>query len=396
MNLVGCNLKVPNLGLSILFGLCFSFDNFGGSCLVMFDLLIQYCCPPGDGRHARQGGGQCHNGGAGALEGFCQGLLSGCAGEEEAPARTHKTASLQALRALDRGLLSRCGMGFGGFSLHPPMALWVPDGLPADDPEPEAPGISCLANDQAPTNLCAVYYTLYKSPVLLMHHFDQSHRWSNDILLAIGGADLYTVLLLTKTPYNVQWGPWHSQAWYRKMVQAAGRWHAESGPDDPLFGNFLPQLADDLDEGERLPEDGYAEQLHRRLFEGVDAKGPRLQLSMWASALDVNEHRQSRWTMKLLIMLRIGVTAGYMKKGDVGRHVLRIKHKKSGEDRPKGRTAVKLDAGQSEASLRALCANTLHAATLVLMDRRQAPVHEGSDRHHSAKSPEGLAWQAGD
>ena len=101
---------------------------------------------------------------------------------------------------------------------------------------------------------------------------------------------------------------------------------ASSRSSCPLFQSLVPRVMGDLGRpGDELDEDAVAD-LHKMLGEGrfLHVRGPRDQISRWASWMKAEDWWTPHIIVRLLFLLYLGLQMGYLEKEDPRHHLLKL------------------------------------------------------------------------
>lgn len=239
-------------------------------------------------------------------------------------------------------------------------------------PPPEAPPArdwAWLVQDRASTNLTPYCYLVSSQGCLITSFSDPNHDPWNDCKGAGHANHFQDYFKAVAIVANTFYGPFDSSGFHSKSVDAAISYKRRSSCQDPKSLYFLPAIASDLGESDRLHHPNYASEVWDSMGDGREllCKAPRLALCRCHSIQHVHEHLRQIRTKRLVMWLYLGVVLGYVKTLQSCYMVERLKvDAKDAATAAKG--AMKTKQAEEVAKERAGSQNTLHFATRVLLN----------------------------
>ena len=146
-------------------------------------------------------------------------------------------------------------------------------------------------------------------------------RW----LFSIG--DLHFTVLLTTMVYNHMFGPWLGAAFWGQLLEVVEEYLDVLTLDDPLLQHLSSFIAEERGEID-LTNAAYPQVIKDLSKECATTwgKGSRTKLCVWNSWCTVAQEWDTCWYTRQLVMLFIGINAGYIKRGPAA--TLRMKRPK--------------------------------------------------------------------
>ena len=227
--------------------------------------------------------------------------------------RPKRLSSWEWCCCLDNILKISTGQGLDRFvyEQYTSCQVQVPSWPPAEEPKPQAWFGMCA--DQCTMNLSPVCFLQYNIGLCMTLIYDPNHRPNNDLWLAARQAGLWSVVKLKGVSFNVFYGPFDSAGHWSKTLAAAKEYATKSGPGDPLFLHFLPKIAKDRCEEERLTEPGYPEEVFELVFEAVavSRKMSKMALTRWGSWYDCWREWRPWHHLRCLAWIYMGMVLGW-------------------------------------------------------------------------------------
>ena len=246
--------------------------------------------------------------------------------------------------------------------------------------------------DSGPLPWSSRMFMQYHMGLRMLPSRDYYHMVWRSVLEGFGFAKFKGILYLTGLGHNLAHGPWNGAGWYSQMCESALDYFASSRSSCPLFQSLAPRIMRDLDRpGDELDEGAVAD-LHRMMGECrfLECKGPRDQISRWASWMKAEEWWSPQVTVRLLFLLYLGLQMGYLEKKDPRHHLLKLVKTTDEEVAKTGGAAASSSSSAapsgvasgvphkapmsanavSTAKVRDSCKNSLHAATVIYSDER--------------------------
>lgn len=233
-------------------------------------------------------------------------------------------------------------------------------------------GMLGLNIDQHSVGWCAVNFMKYGLGLKVEATPDVFHRCWNDVKLAMGRSGWWESVLLSSIWINVNFGPWGGAKFWRETQGAAEEYFKHNASETcGLFLALLPHIAVDRGEEERLAEAGYASEIFEMLKGGAAwaTKGPKMALCRWFGWLHCIAYWLPMVSLRLVVLLYWGISMGYV-TGAADTMTLRLEGLARQES--SSGSSQRATMAQAQASSRKLfdrAKNTLHIATLLLMDR---------------------------
>ena len=202
---------------------------------------------------------------------------------------------------------------------------------------------------------------------------DTSHRVWNDAKLAVQGCPaLYDALCCTMFLMNMHMGPFESYAWWSQAQASAKEFHRTADWHDPLWQAFLPAVLRDLGEEDRdLRDEDFQKKLWGNLptSEAFTKKDVSVGMTRWFGWQHSWPSLDRRWHSWLTVLVWLGLRLGSLKKGMAENMLLATpappEVSESGD-------VLKASTNKTDNSnigkLRTKCRNTVHVATVLLMD----------------------------
>jgi hypothetical protein len=227
--------------------------------------------------------------------------------------RAKRLASWEWCCSIDNLFKIMTGTGLEQFVVadYKSCKLQVPGWPPAQEPSPQ-PWLGMCA-DQCSGNLTPFCFLQYNLGLCATLIYDPNHRPNNDLWLAAKQAGLWSVVRLKGVSFNVFYGPFDSAGHWGKSLAAAQELAKRSGVQDPLFLHFLPKIARDRMEEERLTEPGYAEEIFELVFEAVavSKKMSKMALTRWGSWYDCWRQWRPWHHLRCLAWIYMGIVLGW-------------------------------------------------------------------------------------
>ena len=123
------------------------------------------------------------------------------------------------------------------------------------------------------------------------------------------------LLLLSQILFNLNWGPWSSEAWFIRAQEESQNYFSTASARDPLFAWMLSRIRRELGRPDSFGSSAEAE------WEGLkDAgflfnKGARVLLTRWGSWFRAMSTWTLNWSRRSLVLLVYGIAMGYCNKG---------------------------------------------------------------------------------
>ena len=261
--------------------------------------------------------------------------------------------------------------------------------------------------DSSTVSTCALWYSLYVLQSRQLWFPDSWHVLQNSLINAAKENQMMGMLRLTTTAMDAVFGPWSSQRWFETIIEGA----AEAlvflrGPEagdglKRILRSLLPRIAvergwTEFDDHEELALQALAESRFVRV------KGERSQITRWfawhrhfeswigeaSGHEDFPGQYQGEWTLRLIPLLLIGLSMGFVRADDSGdRQVVKeLSTRAAATAAGQAAAATAADTAAADASaaaassstsrdktaeqkLRDSCKNILHIATCIHGDR---------------------------
>ena len=242
--------------------------------------------------------------------------------------------------------------------------------------------------DSGPIPWSCRMFMQYHLGLRLLPQRDYYHMVWRAILEGFGFAKFKGILYLNGLGHNLAHGPWNGAAWFTQLGESALDYFESSRASCPLFQSLAPRIMRDLGRpGDELDEGAVAD-LHKMLGECrfLHVRGPRDQISRWASWMKAEDWWTPHITVRLLFLLYLGLQMGYLEKKDPRHHLLKLVKDTDKEVVKTGGTAASSSSAApssgvphqapmsadavSVARVRDSCENSMHAATVIYSDER--------------------------
>jgi hypothetical protein len=238
---------------------------------------------------------------------------------------------------------------------------------PSATPDPADEGSwLALPIDQCGIGLCGCSFMKHVLGLQVQEVYDASHRAHNDVKLGFFRAGVYSVVLMTAVPFSIYYGPWQDAAWWRQAQGAAAEFVKQADPlTDPLFLAFLPAIAREMGEADRVSDPAFAREVFNGILSSraVETKGPRLQLCRWMAWRHCFLFWDKVWSLRALIFVYWGISLGYI-DGSFSAKSLRLKALVP--DKASTSQCTMREMKQRVSQVRDEAKNQMHVATLLL------------------------------
>ena len=157
--------------------------------------------------------------------------------------------------------------------------------------------------DQGTDGWSASYYCLYKLRMAAVFHPGPFHGTWNDARLScqdVGkgeGYSLWTTVLTTIIPFQINFGPFEGAKWFQEIKDGAQVMYNTTNCNDPLFLQMLPAIARDLGREADMVSPSFAKDSWDDIFhsECFLQKGPRCSTTRWFGWLDSCRYWSKWW-----------------------------------------------------------------------------------------------------
>jgi hypothetical protein len=290
-------------------------------------------------------------------------FLSQAKADEKIVEKVVRVPTYKNLCALDHCLVASTGFGLSAFRPAPLVAA----SSGSADTEPGLGKQLNLVIDQDSKGFSGAVFLLYCEKLRLNLIFDPFHRTWNDIKLAYQASGVWDVVLLLGTAFNVNFGPWDGEGWWRQTEEAAHHYAKVAGSSCPLWQALWPKICQE--QGVDLMDHEAEVSIREGLLQSpaVKSKGPKFAACRWFSWHDCFSH-WARWrSQRTLVWMHLGLSLGYVTQ-QPGEAAIQLKQLVEDKKVEEGTEKPTMAAASKKDALRSRCQNTLHMATLLWSD----------------------------
>jgi len=225
-----------------------------------------------------------------------------------------------------------------------------------------------ISLDQGSVGWPALFFLLFRLSLVVVPVSEPPHRVWNDTQLAIEQVRvLRDARHLSTVLFNLNMGPFESGAWWQQVVEGCREYRSMATPADPLFQHFLKDILEERGEHDMLGDAEHQEQVLASLPAVLANKGSKVPRSRWFHFVDCARAHDRIWSSRALVLLYVGLRAGYVRAQHNGHVVLQpTRGQAAGEVQ---KTPTSGAAPSVVGFLRPRCKNTLHVAAMLYLDR---------------------------
>lgn len=240
-------------------------------------------------------------------------------------------------------------------------------GVPQDNKLP----ILSISLDQGSVGWPSLFYAMFVERLLIVPLADAPHRIWNDIQQSIEQVrEFKEARYLTTILFNLNTGPFESAAWWQQVKAGVDEYCELAGEDDPLLLALIEDIADERNEGDRVNDRSFREQILAELPRLLANKGSKVPRSRWFHFIDSATEHDTIWSSRMLVLLYLGLRAGYVNK-ECGLK-FRVQLAKGASPSSGTEPAKMTTSGRAPevmGFLRPNCRNTMHVATCLYLER---------------------------
>jgi hypothetical protein len=241
--------------------------------------------------------------------------------------------------------------------------------LPSD-PFPASPGkwpSITILSDQGSDGVCAQNFLAYHLGINILILKDTAHRVWNDTCLALKECRLWFVIIAFNAVCCCDHGPWQDSRWYTEACEAASAYDKLCSPEMcPIFEQNFEKIVLDLQPHDSFMDTSDPSIVFASIKEAWSQKLPKVATSRWFAIFDALETLDSRWHRRLVTLLFICLSEGWM--GQKTARSVKLSEALAGaacsDDGPKS-------TSKESTELKALkqhCQNNLHFCCSLLLD----------------------------
>lgn len=172
-----------------------------------------------------------------------------------------------------------------------------------------------LFGDEGSLGYSMNWYLVYYVGLRLLPVRNTFHRQCNDCKLAVSDFGLWCVIQLATIPFNLNFGPWESTAWFSNIVQMAERLLETIDAANPQHTALYALICKDMGHYEPKGSPEHKRIIFEMCFQGdaFKTKGVKVSLNRWFAWLAAASLFVRDWHVRMLSYICIGQCMGVFK-----------------------------------------------------------------------------------